>query len=57
MRREVPPSEENERGGMGPRKSESPVVPMKPANEGPKELVEGRGGQGVERRKERWLRR
>ena len=48
MRREVPPSEENERGGMGPRKSESPVVPTKPANEGLKELVEGRGGQGVE---------
>ena len=48
MRREVPPSEANERGGMGLRKSESPVVPMKPANESPKELVEGRGGQGVE---------
>jgi RNA-directed DNA polymerase len=48
MRREVPPSEENERGGMGPGKSESLVVPMKPANEGPKELAEGRGGQGVE---------
>ena len=47
-RREVPPSEANERGGMGPRKSESPVVPEKPANESPEELVEGRGGQGVE---------
>ena len=33
---------------MDSGKSESPVVPMKPANESPEELVEGRGGQGVD---------
>lgn len=39
-------------GGMGASESEPRVVPMKPANESPEELVEGRGGRedGTERR-------
>lgn len=44
-RREVPLSEATKRSGTGTSESESPVVPRKPANEDPKELVEGRGGQ------------